>query len=406
LRYKRYARDDGVSGHRAAFAAACIGMLLFGVTLTTLGSVLPPLIVRHGLGKSDAGSLMALMSLGILAGSLVFGPVVDRRGYRPVLLAGAVGTALGLAAIAAAPDARVLTAAVLVFGCAGGLLNGATNALVADITPQGRGSGLALLGVFFGLGAFGVPLLLGVLLRWTTYLTIVAGLAALVVVPLVDFALVELPPPKQAHGFPLRRVGALLGDAVLLLVGLMLFLQSGMEITLGGWSAQYVREELGLSEERSILILSLFWVGMMLARLILSALLQSRPASVVYLAFLIVAMAGAGLLLAVRAPAAGGAGLFLLGAGLAAGYPILLGLLGGRYAELTGTAFSAVFVMALVGGSALPYVTGVLGERFGLRASLIMVPLCVLLQGLLFASLSRRLGTSAKVVEKVEGVEA
>lgn len=27
---------DGVTSHRAVFAAACLGMLLFGVTLTTL----------------------------------------------------------------------------------------------------------------------------------------------------------------------------------------------------------------------------------------------------------------------------------------------------------------------------------------------------------------------------------
>jgi fucose permease len=377
-------------------------MLLFGVTLTTLGSVLPPLIVRYGLERADAGSLLALMSLGILAGSLVFGPVVDRYGYRPVLLTGAVGVALGLAAIAGAPPARVLAPAMLAFGVAGGLLNGATNALVADIMPEGRGSGLALLGVFFGLGAFSVPLVLGVLLQWLTYPSIVAGLAALVVVPLVDFALVELPPPKQAQGFPLRRVGALLGDTVLLFVGLILFLQSGMEITLGGWSAQYVREVLGLSEKLSIMVLSLFWVGMMAARLILSWLLRSRPHSTVFPAFLAVALVGAGLLLAVRTPVAAGVGLFLLGAGLSAGFPTLLGFLGERYQDLTGTAFSAVFVMALIGGSTLSYVTGVLGDRFGLRASLIVVPLGVLAQGLLFVPLLRRLGARARARETVE----
>ncbi|MFO0889491.1 MAG: MFS transporter [Isosphaeraceae bacterium] len=384
-----------MSGHRAVFAAACLGMLLFGVTLTTLGSVLPPMIARYGLGKADAGSLLALMSLGILAGSLVFGPVVDRYGYRPVLLAGALGVGFGLAMIAAAPGARVLSPAILVFGFAGGLLNGATNALVADITPEGRESGLALLGVFFGVGAFGVPFLLGVMLRWMTYPAIVGALAALVAVPLADFAVVELPPPKQAQGFPLRRVGALLGDAVLLLVGLMLFLQSGMEITLGGWSAQYVREVLGVSEDRSILVLSLFWVGMVAARLVLSGILRSRPPGVVLPAFLAVAIGGAGLLLAVPTPAAAGLGLFLLGAGLSAGFPILLGVLGGRYQDLTGTAFSAAFVLALIGGSALPYVTGVLGDRFGLRASLAVVPLCVLAQGLLLIMLLQRLGTGA-----------
>jgi fucose permease len=391
-----------VKYQRAVFAAACMGMLLFGVTLTTLGSVLPPLIVRYGLEKADAGSLMALMSLGILAGSLVFGPVVDRFGYRPVLLAGAVGVALGLAAIAGAPSARILAPAMLAFGFAGGLLNGATNALVADITPEGRGSGLALLGVFFGLGAFSVPLVLGVLLQWLTYPAIVAGLAALVVVPLVDFALLELPPPKQAQGFPLGRVGALLGDAVLLLVGLMLFLQSGMEITLGGWSAQYVREVLDLSETLSIMVLSLFWVGMMIARLVLSWLLRSRSHSTVFPAFLAVTLVGAGLMLAMRTPVAAGVGLFLLGAGLSAGYPTLLGFLGERYQDLTGTAFSAVFVMALIGGSTLSYTTGVLGDRFGLGASLIVVPLGVLVQGLLFVPLVRRLGAHARAGETVE----
>jgi len=381
-----------MTSHRAVFAAACLGMLLFGVTLTTLGAVLPPLIARYGLEKANAGSLMALMSLGILAGSLVFGPVVDRFGYRPVLVTGALGVGLGLGAIAGAPTPTLLRPAMLLFGCGGGLLNGATNALVADITPEGRESGLALLGVFFGIGAFGVPLVLGLLLQWVTYTAIVGGVALLVVVPLVDFAVVRFPPPKQAQGFPLRRVGALLGDATLLLVGLLLFFQSGMEITLGGWSAQYVREVLGLSEERSILVLSLFWVGMVAARLALTQLLRFRPAATVFPGFLAVAFAGAGLLLAVGSTAASATGLFLLGFGLAAGFPILLGYLGGGYRDLTGTAFSAVFVMALIGGSLLPYLTGVLGDRQGLRASLAIVPIGLLAQGVLFLLLRRRLG--------------
>jgi fucose permease len=386
-----------VKSHRAVFAAACLGMLLFGITLTTLGAVLPALIERYSLDKTRAGSLMALVSLGILAASLVFGPIIDCFGYRLVLLAGALGVGLGLGALALAPTAGWLAPAMLAFGFGGGLLNGATNALVADISPQGRGSGLAVLGVFFGIGACGVPIVLGLLRCYTSYAStdIVRWLALLVFVPLVSFLVVAFPPPKQAQGFPLRRVGRLLGDAPLLLIGLLLFLQSGMEITLGGWSAHYAQDVLQLEEWQSILILSLFWVGMMTARILLSWLLRSQPAARLFPFFLAVTLMGAGLLLAVPNAVAAGSGLFLLGAGLASGFPILLGFLGGLYQDLTGTAFSAAFVMALLGGSVVPYLTGVLGQWQGLRASLLVIPCAVVGQILLFTYLRCRLALGA-----------
>src|SRR5262245_56175695 len=147
--------------HSLVFAAACVGMLLFGVTLTTLGSILPSIMPQHGLDRASAGSLLAVMSMAILAASLVFGPIVDRHGYKGVLIAGALGVSAGLAGIAFAPSSWLLALAVFAFGFSGGLINGSTNALVSDISSQARGSGLSLLGVFFGIGAFGVPLVLG-----------------------------------------------------------------------------------------------------------------------------------------------------------------------------------------------------------------------------------------------------
>jgi FHS family glucose/mannose:H+ symporter-like MFS transporter len=390
------------------FAAACLGMLLFGITLTTLGSVLPPLIERYGLDKARAGSLMALVSLGILAASLVFGPVVDRFGYRPVLLAGAFGVGVGLGALALAPAAVWLGPAMLLFGFGGGLLNGATNALVADVSPAGRSSGLAVLGVFFGIGACGVPILLGLMRRSTSYASneILGWLELLVLLSLLDFLIVSFPPPKQAQGFPLRRAGKLLGDGTLLLVGLLLFLQSGMEITLGGWSAAYAHDVLRLEEWESIFLLSLFWIGMMIARILLSWLLLFQPAARMFPVFLVMTLAGAGLLLIKPNAVAAGSGLFLLGAGLASGFPILLGFLGEIYHDLTGTAFSAAFVMALLGGSTLPYLTGVLGDWQGLRASLLVIPVAVLGQAFLFTLLRRRLGpdVSKTVSSKTEGI--
>ena len=45
----------------------------------------------------------------------------------------------------------------------------------------------------------------------------------------------------------MRQAAGLLRDPVLVLLGLILFFESGMEITVGGWTATYVNQELALS---------------------------------------------------------------------------------------------------------------------------------------------------------------
>jgi fucose permease len=375
--------------HPLVFAAACLGMLLFGVTLTTLGAVLPSLMPRFGLDRANAGSLLASMSLGILAASLVFGPIVDRHGYQGILIAGALGVMIGLEAIAFAPSRWLLAVAVFVFGFSGGIINGSTNALVSDISEEGRSSGLALLGVFFGVGALGVPLILGLLLTRLDYQAILAGIGLAVLGPVAMFLAIRFPPPKQPQGLPIRAAGSLLGERTLLLLGLTLFCQSGMEITLGGWSAQFAHEVLGLAEGRSVLVLSFFWIGMMTARLAMTPLLQRWSALSVFTLFWAFNLPGLLLLLFSQGEKTAMFGLFLCGFGLAAGFPVVLGVIGEIYKDLTGTAFSIAFVLALLGGSALPFLTGLLGDWCGLRLSLLTVGCAGMLQMILLGIVAR-----------------
>jgi MFS family permease len=82
------------------FAAACIGMLLFGVVIITLGSILPSLINKFELDEIGAGALTSILPGGILAGSLVFGPLVDRYSYKYLLVISALIIMLGLQGIA------------------------------------------------------------------------------------------------------------------------------------------------------------------------------------------------------------------------------------------------------------------------------------------------------------------
>ena len=378
---------------RAVFACACLGMLTFGIVLTILGAVLPSVIERFGIDKAEAGSLFLLMTFAILAASLVFGPMVDRYGYKGMMLLATVLIAAGLEGIAFAGSMDVLRMAIVVIGFAGGIVNGGANALVADISSDGKGANLNLLGVFFGIGAVGVPFVLATLGEDFAHSTLIAAAGALVLIPFLLIAVTEFPAPKQPQGFPIVAAGKLARDPLLLLMGFMLFLESGMEIMVGGWISTFVNEELAVPERRALVILSLYWLGMMLARLVVGTALRKIAPAHVVLACIVVALAGSLILLNTRDPNTAAVSVFMLGVGFSATFPIILGFVGERYAALSGTAFSLAIAMALVGGMLLPWLAGVIGGAYGMRGSFLIVPVALVLLALLLAILTRRLRT-------------
>ncbi len=140
------------------FAACCFGMLLFGISLITLGAVAPDLKQKFLLDGRGSGTLFSILPVGILAGSLLFGPVCDRYGYKFLFIFACLGMFAGFEGIAYAASLNMLKICIWLFGVGGGIINGATNALVADISVKNKGADLSLLGVFFGIGALGMPL--------------------------------------------------------------------------------------------------------------------------------------------------------------------------------------------------------------------------------------------------------
>jgi fucose permease len=352
--------------------------------------VLPSIIERFGIDKAQAGALFLVMTLGILAGSLVFGPMVDRYGYKGILLVAAILIFLGLQGIAFAPSLRILRAAIVLIGFGGGMINGSTNALVADISSEARGANLNLLGVFFGIGAVGVPFALATFAGQFSQAALTSFVGALVIVPVIAFALTQFPPPKQPQGFPIAAAGGLARDPLLLLMGMMLFLESGLEITVGGWTSTFVHEVLAVSAGKALVVLSLYWLGMMLARLALGTVLKEASHFTVLYVCIAIGLVGSALLLTANSVMAAAIGVFLIGIGFAAMFPMVLGFIGDRYADLSGTAFSLAIAMALIGGMLLPYVAGILGGRFGMRQSLVIVPVALVMLGILLGILSRR----------------
>ncbi len=67
------------------FVSVFVGILLFGISMVMIGSVLPLLKLRLGISDIIVGGLFSILPLGLLIGSIYFGPVSDKYGYRWVL---------------------------------------------------------------------------------------------------------------------------------------------------------------------------------------------------------------------------------------------------------------------------------------------------------------------------------
>jgi len=351
---------------KPVFWSAYLGMLLFGIGLLTLGSVLPDLMSKHSLDAVGAGTLFSIMPIGIIGGSLLFGPVCDRYGYKPLLVLSSLLMFAGFEGLALTNTTGLLTISVLMIGLGGGAINGATNAVVADISTTGKGANLSLLGVFFGIGALGMPLLLSILEKSVDFEVIISATGFLALAAALIFFLVVFPPAKQSGGISMKMISGLVSDSVILLIAFFLFFQSAFEGLINNWTTTYLIDHLSVSQSSALIALSSYVAGMTVTRLLIGSVLRNVPEKTLLFSSFVVIFAALVLIWVSGSVTMAAAAFALLGTGLAAGFPTMLGIVGNRYPDISGTAFSFVMAVALIGNILVNYSMGLVTENFGI----------------------------------------
>ena len=361
------------AGVRSLMFSAWAGIFVFGIVMAILGAILPSLFERIRFSKSEAGNLFFFMNLAMLGMSVVFGPVVDRFGYRIFLALCCLLVAVSFIIFTIAPTYSLLVTAALLLGVGGGGLNGGSNALTSDLNPEGRSAALNLLGIFFGFGALLIPFLIGTLLGSLRLKIILVIATVLSLIPFAFFLRLRFPAAKQAQGFPLRQAARVIGQPLLWLCGFLLFFQSGNEFTVGGWISTYLNENFRYSSMSASLVLAGYWGAMMAGRLVVSKkLVRVMKNEILILSSAVLALAGTALVAAAPSGTLAAVGVVLTGLGFAAIFPTTLAVAGGAFSELTGTAFSVIFMIALAGGMTAPWLAGKVANASGLRSGLII----------------------------------
>lgn len=346
------------SHHRTLVATAWAGMLVFGIVLLLMGSLLPSLAVND----TQAGHLGSFPLAGILVATILVGPFLDLWGARRILLAALVLIAAPIALMPLLHDYGTLAAAAFLYGLGGGLLNTATNALVADLSATGKEQALNLLGAFFSLGAIAAPLLMalaGGVLSTAGVLWLLAALIALLLIPVF---LLRFPPPSKA-GTRLRDLLGVLRHPAVWIFGILLFFESGNENTMFVWAGKMGVDALHATLRQANFGLVGLSAALGVGRLAAAGWVRhvgSRNSVIFSCAVL---LCGTGVCTLASGMFAYLTGLLLIGAGMAAIFPTTLAMASTRFPTQTGTVFGAIMAVALAGGTLGPTLSGHLAQH-------------------------------------------
>jgi fucose permease len=340
-----------------------LSFVVFGAALVLVGANQADLAQALDLDLSRSGLLVSALMGGLGIGVVVAGPLFDRVERRPLF----VGAMLLAAAALLSVDREMGFGRALLLLAVTGAGIGAYDTLISAAVSErfGEHSARPMTLVHAGatLGAVAGPLLAGWLaargdwsdsFRWTGVAHLALAGAA--------FAVRFAPPDRSAETRAARGRSGLL-SAALLPFALISFAYVGVEGALTVFAMPYAGEGLGLDASRGRPAISAFYLGLFIGRL--GIVLRGGAL-------------GAGVLLACGLVAAGvlGGGVAaavtqvelvfgLYGAALGCVFPVMIALAGQRLPHARGTAVGLVAGVGCLGGFAIPWLTGAIGDSAG-----------------------------------------
>lgn len=349
-----------------------LGFALFGVMLVLVGASQDEIRAALALDLAAAGGLVSAVMAGIGVGVLLGGPLVDRWPRRPLFCAAAAATGLSLCAISPDLGFWSVFALLAVAGAGGGFFETILNAVAIERYGERSVRALATLHSAASVGAMTAPLAIGWAVHavagsdWTLAFR-VTGVAHLALALLAWTASLGAPSraaaPDRAAAPAAAQRSVLTRPLVLLC--LAAFAYVGVESALTGLAIPYTQGALGLPADRGRSAISLFWLGLLAGRIAFA--LRARSVDDARAATRMGAAAALAIGVGVAVSWSAVEVLFAgIGFVLGGVFPLLVAIAGRRTPQAPATAVAVVAGLGSAGGFAIPWLTGLLGDRTGI----------------------------------------
>lgn len=198
---------DRSVGNGRAFAATCAVLVVITVGVNMPPPLFPRYVDAYGLSAFEVTSIFATYTLAIAPTLLVFGPLSDAIGRRPVLIFALVAAAAGAVVLSTAQNEWWLYVGRALQGVAVGACQGPAAAALADTHPRGDVARAALVGTLtICVGSAVGPISAGVLAQYLPAPLHLSFLVELVLVMVVLVALLMNYPRTPPSGVPRVRI--------------------------------------------------------------------------------------------------------------------------------------------------------------------------------------------------------
>lgn len=344
---------------------ALLSVFGLGIAFSVIGAQKLALVKQLRITDAQFGKLISALMFTSIFVVLVFGPLVDMFGYRPIAIAGFLLGALAVFMLVSSKSYGMAILSCILLGVGAMCLN-LGNTLIPMVLFAGNPAAASNFGnVFFGIGAFITPFLVGMLLHRLGYKATGVLITVILLAPVVIAALASYPEVQKTgltFGQAFATAFGLLANPAIVVAALALFCYVGLEVSMGGWISTYAANQ-GFDARGASMVLSSFWIGLMIARLIASTVVTSANQIHILTVLSVAAVILIGLMIAVKSKAP--AALLVFVTGLCFG-PIFPTVVGATFAKidpgLYGSAFGIIFAVGLLGGSTLPAAIGIYSQ--------------------------------------------
>jgi len=351
------ARTPQPGGPRVALA----GFFVSGILLGFLGAILPSwghhLLPDYWM----VGLYFVALIVGVLASVGLARPLMGKLGlaYTLSLACGLASLALFELAFFSPPySAWWRLPPILILGIAAGLLHTAIFHAISPMYRRDPAATVNMGGILFGLGCFGVALLISQTFYFYTAAATQIWIAMIPVFFAMVYARTRFAPHTPSAEPPARTVLAEIKSPGAVLFSLVLFFQFGNEWAIAGWLPLFLSQRLGMSPADSVLILALYWMALLVGRLVAQWMLPLVRHTRLLVGSVLLAMFACTILLDTNNTFGAVTGVLLLGAAFAPIYPLVVEKIGHRFPYYHPGFYNGIFSFAMVGGLLAPCMLG------------------------------------------------